>query len=109
MVVYQVRLFNPDQGLDRTLEVPDDQYVFDMAEAAGIRLPAGCLQGECSACLAQLVEGEVDQTEQHFLQSEEIAAGFTVTCVAYPRSDCQLLTHQEAVLYPDSLYGPGKA
>ncbi|KKI99290.1 2Fe-2S iron-sulfur cluster-binding protein [Prochlorothrix hollandica] len=105
MAVYQVRLSSPDGSLDRTLAVPDDQYILDVADAAGIRLPAGCLQGECSVCLAKVVYGEVDQREQRFLQEPERQQGFTVTCVAYARSDCHLLTHQEAVVYPDALYG----
>jgi ferredoxin len=104
MAVYQVRFINPAIALDRTLAVPDDQYILDIAEDAGIRLPAGCKQGECSSCIAKLLEGEVEQSEQKFLCSPELAAGYTVTCVASPRSDCTLLTHQEQVLYSTSLY-----
>lgn len=104
MAVYQVRLVNPEIALDRTITVPDDQYILDIAEEAGIRLPAGCRQGDCSACVAKLVSGEVDQSEQKFLRSKELEAGYTVTCVAYPLSDCTLQTHQEKVLYQSSLY-----
>jgi ferredoxin len=104
MVVYQVRLLNPDKGLDRAIEVPDDQYILDIAEEKGIRLPSGCKQGECSACIAKLINGEVNQREQKFLSASEVAAGYIVTCVAYPLSDCTLLTHQEQVLYNSSLY-----
>lgn len=104
MAVYKVRLINSDIGLDRIIEVPDDQYILDMAEDAGIRLPSGCKQGECSACVARLVTGEVDQSEQRFLGLNEIESGYTITCVAYPLSDCTLETHQEKVLYKLSLY-----
>ena len=104
MAVYQVRLVNPSLKLDRTISVPDDQYILDMAEDAGIRLPAGCKQGECSACVAKLISGKVDQSEQKFLRPSEIEAGYTITCVAYPLSDCTLETHQEQVLYRASLY-----
>jgi ferredoxin len=104
MTVYQVRLVNETIALDRTIAVPDDQYILDMAEDAGIRLPNGCKQGECSACVAKLVSGEIDQSEQKFLKPPELQAGYAVTCVAYPLSDCTLLTHQEQVLYQTSLY-----
>ena len=104
MAVYQVRLVNPAMGLDRTIAVPDDQYILDMAEAAGIRLPSGCKIGECSACVAKLIGGEVDQSEQKFLRPGEIEAGYTITCVAYPLSDCTLYTHQEQIMYQSSLY-----
>jgi ferredoxin len=104
MAIYQVRLVNESIALDRTIGVPDDQYILDIAEDAGIRLPSGCKQGECSACVAKLIGGEIDQSEQKFLQQSELTAGYVVTCVAYPLSDCTLLTHQEQVLYQQSLY-----
>ncbi|WP_250123121.1 2Fe-2S iron-sulfur cluster-binding protein [Chroococcidiopsis sp. CCMEE 29] len=104
MAEYQVRLVNRAIALDKTIIVPDDQYILDMAETASIRLPAGCRQGECSACIAKLVSGQVDQSEQKFLRPSELEAGYTVTCVAYPLSDCTLHTHQEQVLYQSSLY-----
>lgn len=104
MAVYQVRLVNPEINLDRTISVPDDEYILDIAEVVGIRLPAGCKQGECSSCVAKLVSGEVDQSEQKFLRQSELEAGYAVTCVAYPKSDCTLHTHQEKVLYQSSLY-----
>jgi ferredoxin len=104
MAVYHVRLINPAIGLDRTIEVPDDQYILDIAEDSGIRLPSGCKQGDCSACVAKLISGEVNQTEQKFLRPNEIQAGYIVTCVAYPVSDCTIETHQEKVLYQSSLY-----
>ncbi|MBW4519200.1 MAG: 2Fe-2S iron-sulfur cluster binding domain-containing protein [Scytolyngbya sp. HA4215-MV1] len=104
MEVYQVRLVNPAIDLDQTIPVPADQYILDIAEDHGIRLPSGCKQGECSVCVAKLINGAIDQTEQRFLRSPEVEAGYTVTCVAYPRSDCTLLTHQEQILYQSSLY-----
>lgn len=104
MAVYQVRLINPASKIERTIEVSDDQYILDMAEEAGMRLPTGCREGTCSSCIAKLVSGEVDQSEQKFLNSSEIEDGYTVTCVAYPLSDCILETHQEQVLYKASLY-----
>jgi len=106
--VYQVRLVNPAIALDQTIAVPEDEYILDIAEAMGIRLPAGCRQGNCSACIARLIEGEVDQSDQTFLQPAEVAAGYTVTCVAYPLADCTLQTHQEQVLYQSSLYFSAK-
>lgn len=104
MASYQVRLINSALNLDRTISVPDDQYILDMAEEAGIRLPAGCREGTCSSCVAKLMKGKVDQSEQKFLSPTEIESGYTVTCVAYPLSDCILETHQEQVLYKSSLY-----
>ncbi|MEO0838646.1 MAG: 2Fe-2S iron-sulfur cluster-binding protein [Cyanobacteria bacterium J06643_5] len=104
MSIYRVRLINQDIGLDRIIEVPRNEYILDIAEDENIRLPSGCKQGNCSACVAKIISGEVDQSEQKFLQNNEIKAGYTITCVAYPLSDCILETHQEQVLYNSSLY-----
>ncbi len=104
MPTYKIRFINQDIGLDSTIEVPDDEYILDIAEDENINLPSGCKQGNCSACVAKIVRGEVDQTEQTFLNPQEIEAGYTITCVAYPLSDCTLQTHQEQVLYNSSLY-----
>lgn len=104
MTVYQVRLLNRELKLDRTLEVPEGEYILDIAEEAGIRLPAGCRQGDCSACVVKRVEGEIDQSEQKFLKPQELEAGYRIICVGTPLSDCTLETHQEQVLYQSSLY-----
>lgn len=104
MADYKIRLVNEAIALDQTIVVPEEQYILDIADMAGIRLPAGCRQGDCSACVAKLVSGQVDQSEQKFLNRSEIEAGYTVTCVAYPLSDCTLYTHQEQILYKSSLY-----
>jgi len=104
MTQYQVRLINPEIKLDQTITVAADEYILDVAEDAGLDLPAGCRLGNCSLCVAQIAEGEVDQTEQSFLQPAEIDQGYAVTCVAYPRSNCTLITHREQVLYGSSLY-----
>lgn len=84
MAIYQIQLINPNLKLNRTIQVPDDQYIIDIAEEVGIRLPSGCKQGECSACIAKLISGEIDQSEQKFLRLQEIQAGYVVTCVSYP-------------------------
>jgi ferredoxin len=104
MTPYKVRFINQYQDLDQTIEVPEGEYILDMAESAGLRLPSGCKQGNCSACIVKVISGEVDQSEQTFLQGSEVEAGFAVTCVAYPLSDCVLVTHQEQCLYGTSLY-----
>lgn len=98
MTTYQVRLINKKRQLDITIPVDEDMFIIDAAEENDIELPFSCRAGACSSCVGKLVEGEIDQEDQSFLDDEQMAKGFVVLCSAYARSNCTIKTHMEPYL-----------
>jgi ferredoxin len=98
MATYQVHLINKKRQIDITIPVEDTVTILEAAEEQGLELPFSCQSGSCSSCVGKVVEGELDQSDQVFLDEEQIAKGFALLCVAYPRTDCTIRTHQEAYL-----------
>jgi ferredoxin len=96
MATYKVRLIGED--LDETIEVGDDEFILDIAEAEDIKLPYSCRAGTCSTCTGRVTEGDAQESGGNpdmFFNKSQRSAGFRLLCITSPTSDCTVLIDQE--------------
>lgn len=93
---FKVTLQTPDG--EQSFECPDDIYILDQSEVEGLRLPFSCRTGTCASCAGKVLSGSIDQSEQAFLQEDQMEKGYCLTCVTLPLSDVTIKTHCEEEL-----------
>lgn len=84
-----------------TIEVSEEQPIYQAALEVGIQLPIGCNYGGCITCAAKLISGRVKQPNASALNKRQSKAGYILLCVARPQNDCVI---SEGVDSHDQLY-----
>ena len=85
MSTFKIELRLPD-GI-KYFECPDDEYILEAAEQAGIDMSYSCRAGACSTCVGKIIKGTIDHSDQSFLDDDQMENGYTLLCVAYATSD----------------------
>jgi len=81
-----------------------DRTVLETMRNWGVPLTSDCGgQGICGQCRIRVAAGvlsTVTSVERDMLTEEELAAGYRLACMAYPRSDCKLVIPPESLAVP---------
>jgi ferredoxin len=87
------------QGNTQTIQVAEEQTILQAAYDAGIDLPSSCHAGVCTTCAAQILQGEVEQSDGMGLSPQLQSEGYVLLCVAHPRSDLKIESEKEDMVY----------
>jgi ferredoxin len=71
--------------------VEEGQTILEAMEGNKIDMKSDCRSGLCGTCKAKLIKGEVENSEADALSENEVKNGYILTCVAYPKSDCEII------------------
>lgn len=81
---------------ERVVECPDDTYILEAAEQAGLDLPATCKSGICGTCVGRIVTGNYDPSDiadiEFTISKEEQEQGLAMLCMTRACSDLTIET-----------------
>eukprot|EP00878_Enallax_costatus_P007828 GHUV01008193.1.p1 GENE.GHUV01008193.1~~GHUV01008193.1.p1 ORF type:complete len:210 (+),score=11.97 GHUV01008193.1:31-660(+) len=75
---------------------PDDMYILEAAEQAGLDLPSTCKAGICGTCVGRIAQGSIDPSDiadiEFTITKEEQEQGLAMLCMTRPSSDLVIET-----------------
>lgn len=76
-------------GQSSTVESPvaANESILNAALRVRPDVPFACAGGVCGTCRARLVTGSVHMTENYALETDELDAGYVLTCQSHPTSE----------------------
>ena len=84
---YEVKIIL--DGKEKTVTIPEDKTVLEVALQNGIDPPYACQMGICTTCRAKVKAGHFEMDESEGLSDTEIEQGYILTCQSHPLTpDC---------------------
>jgi ring-1,2-phenylacetyl-CoA epoxidase subunit PaaE len=80
-------------GRTTSLALPRDVPVLDSAQKVRGDLPFACKGGVCGTCRARVTAGEVRMLRNYALETNEVEAGYVLTCQTLPLTDAVTLDY----------------
>lgn len=78
------------------VDCPDDMYILEAAEQAGLDLPATCKAGICGTCVGRIAQGSFDPSDiadiEFTISKEEQEQGLAMLCMTRACSDLVIET-----------------
>jgi ferredoxin len=94
---HKITLISKDGELAQTFQLPHNNTILWGTDSQNIEVPFNCSEGKCGTCVSRVISGNVEQSEQQFLNEYQQMTGYILLCCSTAKSDCVIETHQEAV------------
>jgi len=82
-------------GKSHALHMGADEYVLDVAMAAGLDLPFSCKGGVCATCRCKVLSGSVAMEKNFGLERWETEKGFVLSCQSRPTCEAVTISFDE--------------
>ena len=82
MTQYSIELKMPDD-IKETIVCASDMYILDACDDQNLNMPYSCRAGSSYTCLVLILKGLVDQSDQTFVDNDQIKNNFVLNLCCY--------------------------